>query len=392
MFSVVLGDPSPNIIVFDESHFILKTMTKKFVVQARAVPYLLHFKFEAGTSRGVLTAKESFLVECSSPDFPGFKGYGEAGPLPGLSIDDVPDFGVQFAVLLQSLDGVRFSTDTDDLLLQLKAIVPDRFPSMRFALETALLDLVHGGKRKILPNEFYEKRRSIPINGLVWMNDFKHMWQQIETKIADEYRCIKIKIGAIDFSQECDLLGMIREKFPASEISIRVDANGAFTAEEALGKLMRLSAYDIHSIEQPIKAGNVAEMARICAESPVPVALDEELIGIYSVEEKIALLTSIRPQYIILKPTLLGGIQASKEWIQLAEGLGIGWWITSALEGNIGLNSIAQFTSTYLPKMPQGLGTGQLYQNNIASPLYISDGHLIYGPSDGWEDIGSLFS
>jgi len=367
-------------------------MKNSFTVKARFIPYTLRFKFEAGTSRGVLTTKQNYLVECKSENFPGCFGYGEAGPLVGLSVDDIPDFDVHLNHLVHALEGLRFSTKPEELLFQLKDTVPAQFPSMRFALETALLDLIHGGKRRILANHFYDKQTPIPINGLVWMGEKEAMWKQVEEKLAAGFTCIKIKIGALDFDQECALLGLIREQFPSSGITIRVDANGAFSPEEAMDKLKRLASYGIHSIEQPIRQGNVVDMARLCAHSPVPIALDEELIGVDTLEEKIKLLKAIRPQFIILKPTLLGGLLSSKEWIDIAEELGIGWWITSALEGNIGLNAVAQFTATYAPNMPQGLGTGQLYHNNISSPLSIVNGTLIYGEQTEWGDIAGLFS
>jgi o-succinylbenzoate synthase len=307
-------------------------------------------------------------------------------------VDDRPDFEIHLNHLLQGLEGIRFSIQPEELLLQVKEIVPAQFPSMRFALETALLDLIHGGKRRIVPNDFYDKGTPIPINGLVWMGDREDMWKQIEEKLAAGFECIKIKIGAIDFDQECVLLELIREQFQSTDISIRVDANGAFSPKEAMQKLQRLASYEIHSIEQPIRQGNLKEMARLCADSPVPIALDEELIGIISLADKIKLLKTIRPQFIILKPTLLGGLLSTKEWITIAEELGIGWWITSALEGNIGLNAVAQFTATYVTDLPQGLGTGQLYHNNISSPLTISKGTLTYGKHSKWGDIAALFS
>jgi len=367
-------------------------MNSDFTVKAKFIPYTLRFKFEAGTSRGVLTEKNNYILECSSDNFSGCRGYGEAGPLQGLSVDDIPDFDIHLNKLLRDLESVRFSIYPEELLRQVERFVPDQFPSIRFALETALLDLIHGGKRRILPNNFYDKGTPIPINGLVWMGDRDSMWKQVKEKLAAGFDCIKIKIGALDFNQECELLGHIREQFPANTISIRVDANGAFSPEEAMEKLDRLAYFDIHSIEQPIRQGNIAEMSRLCRESPVPIALDEELIGIDSLGDKIKLLTAIRPQFIILKPTLLGGLLSSKEWIDVAEEMGIGWWITSALEGNIGLNAVAQFTATYTPNMPQGLGTGQLYHNNISSPLSIVKGTLIYGEQTDWGDIAGLFS
>lgn len=367
-------------------------MNSHFTVRAKFIPYTLQFRFEAGTSRGVLTKKQNYFVECRSRHFPGCEGYGEAGPLLGLSVDDIPDFEIHLNKILQDLESVRFSIHPEELLRQVENFVPTQFPSIRFALETALLDLIHGGNRRILPNDFYDKGVPIPINGLVWMGDRDAMWKQVEEKLSAGFDCIKIKIGALDFNQECELLRHIREQFPANTISIRVDANGAFSPIEAMGKLQQLASFDIHSIEQPIRQGNIEEMSRLCRESPVPIALDEELIGVVSISDKRRLLEAIRPQYIILKPTLLGGLLSSREWISIAEDMGVGWWITSALEGNIGLNAVAQFTATYATGLPQGLGTGQLYHNNILSPLTISEGTLFYGAQSDWGDISGLFS
>lgn len=367
-------------------------MKSSFRVKARFVSYTLKFKFDAGTSRGVLTKKKNYFVVCRSDNFPGWVGYGEAGPLVGLSIDDIPDFDIHLNNILQEVEKENFSTQPDELLQQVEKIVPTHFPSVRFAMETAMLDLIHGGKRRIMPNDFYDKKAHIPINGLVWMGDRDTMWKQVEEKLAAGFDCIKIKIGALDFNQECELLGLIRKRFPSPDVLIRVDANGAFSPDDAIGKLQQLAIYNLHSIEQPIRQGNIKEMSRLCLESPIPIALDEELIGINSLADKIKILKTIRPQFIILKPTLLGGLLASQEWISIAEKLDIGWWITSALESNIGLNAIAQFTATYATGLPQGLGTGQLYDNNISSPLTISKGTLSYGKQTDWGDIAGLFS
>jgi len=348
-------------------------------------PHLLKFRFEAGTSRGALTEKTSFLVSAFESEREQVKGWGEAGPLPKLSEDDIPDFEHRLADLCQRLSGEDIPKDKSEIITWVEAHIPNELPSIRFAFETALLDLLYGGNKKILNNPFYDQGRAIPINGLIWMGSEAFMLEQIDKKLADGFDCIKMKIGAIDFEQECALLGYIRDQYTSEEITIRVDANGAFQADEAMGKLQRLAAYDLHSIEQPIRQGQADQMKELCAHTPLPIALDEELIGVHDLTTKRALLETIRPQYIILKPTLLGGIKASEEWIDTAENLGIGWWITSALESNIGLNAIAQFTATREVQMPQGLGTGQLYQNNFTSPLTIEKGKLYYQKEKKWD-------
>ena len=273
------------------------------------------------------------------------------------------------------------------------------FPSIRFGLEMALIDLgmdgyveIRGnkgntgnrGERILFPSDFTEGKDSIEINGLVWMGSFDFMRQQIIDKIESGFKCIKLKIGAMDFTEELNLIKSIRNEFSAKDIEIRVDANGAFKQTEALEKLNRLAEFGLHSIEQPIRQGFWDEMTNLCASSPLPIALDEELIGINEIKEKEKLLKTIRPQFIILKPSLLGGFKASEEWIDLAEKNNIGWWVTSALESNIGLNAIAQWTYTLKNKMPQGLGTGKLYLNNLDSPLKINNGKLNYRPQILW--------
>lgn len=366
-------------------------MKDQFTVSASYVPLTLKFKFEAGTSRGVLNTKENYLIRLTSSLFPGISGVGEAGPLVGLSIDHRADFEECLKKILRQIEEKTFSPQPEMVLKELRECIPIGFPSILFALETAMLDLLHGGKRRIGANGFFDARQLIPINGLVWMGDQAFMQKQIEEKLEAGYSCIKMKMGAIDFDTECGLLAAIRKRYSKDEITLRVDANGAFTPQEAMGKLERLSAYHIHSIEQPIKQGQWEEMARLCEHSPVAIALDEELIGINTLQGKADLLDTLNPSYIILKPTLVGGISASRTWIQQAEQRGIGWWMTSALESNIGLNAIAQLTSSYNVDMPQGLGTGQLYHNNIASPLRIDKGNLWYDKKGGWEDIQPLF-
>jgi o-succinylbenzoate synthase len=330
----------------------------------------LKFKFRAGTSRGILTERDCFLISISKKNAPTIIGIGEASPLRGLSIEYGEGFEKQVDFFCKKL------TSELNEFADIYTLIPSKFPSLRFAFETALLDLQHGGKRLIFKNEFSQNEKGIPINGLVWMGDEEFMQKQIEAKLEQGFTCIKMKIGAIDFETEFKLLTSIRKKYTQEQITLRVDANGAFSFEEAKEKLARLAKLGIHSIEQPIMAGQIKAMRELCQQNPLDIALDEELIGITDLAKKRDLLHQIKPQYIILKPTLLGGIAATKEWIQVAESMHINWWITSALESNIGLNAIAQFTAQYPVKIPQGLGTGQLYQNNIDSNLLIKEGQL----------------
>ncbi len=346
--------------------------------------HILDFKFDAGTSRGVLKQKETFYIAAWERDSPNVIGYGEAGPLPKLSIDDLPDFELILRSIIDQLNVAVLSLEPTALNDLVHQYIPDAYPSIMFAIETALLDLRNGGKRLIFDSKFVSKREPIPINGLIWMGDRTFMLEQIDKKLEEGYNCIKMKIGAIDFDQECDLLAYIREKFDKSKITLRVDANGAFSAKEALDKLERLAQFDLHSIEQPIRQGQQELMAYLCKNTPLPIALDEELIGVNGIANKKNLLARINPQYIILKPTLIGGFQACDEWIGLAEEMGIGWWMTSALESNIGLNAIAQYTACFTTDIPQGLGTGQLYHHNIASPLKIEQGTLVYDLNEEW--------
>lgn len=299
-------------------------------------------------------------------------GIGECAPLKGLSIDDRPDFEDKLNETCLLLNKGDFPTD-----LHL-------FPSIMFGLEMAQMDLKNGGERVLFTSPFTEGTDSIRINGLVWMGGLEFMKQQIKEKIAKGFRCIKLKIGALNFDEELGLIKEVRKEFGTDDIEIRVDANGAFTPKEAPYKLKRLAELKLHSIEQPIRAGQWDEMASLCSQSPLPIALDEELIGVHSPEDKKRLLSFIRPQYIILKPGLLGGFAASKEWINIAEANNAGWWVTSALESNIGLNAIAQWTFILGSELYQGLGTGQLFSNNFDSPLFIESGLLRYDPHGSW--------
>lgn len=336
--------------------------------------HILSFKFEAKTSRGILQNHDTYYIKLWDTDQPDIVGIGEAAPLNGLSIDYRADFETyldQFTSNLEIWDDNLFS----------------QFPSIRFGLETAIIDMKNGGKKILFDNDFSKGNSSIKINGLVWMADKVTMKKRIRANIEKGYTTLKLKIGAIEFEEELELLDSIRKEFTQKEIAIRLDANGAFKPKDAVAKLEQLANYTIDSIEQPIKQGQIEEMARLCEQTPIPIALDEELIGIYFKEDKTKLLTTINPQFIILKPTLVGGLKASKEWISEAEKLKIGWWFTSALESNIGLNAISQYASNFKNPLPQGLGTGNLYFNNISSPLCIENGHLKYNIAQKWDDI-----
>ena len=340
-------------------------------MKATYFKHQLQFKRPSGTSRGVLTYKETWFIQLENTTR---QGIGECGMFKGLSIDDRQDFEAKLAWTCEHIN-----LGLDVLLAELI-----EFPSIQFGLEMAFLSVSHQNQFELFPSDFTKGKDSIPINGLIWMGDPVFMKQQIKDKLTSGFSCIKLKIGAIDFDKELELMRSIRQEFDADTIEIRVDANGAFKPNEALEKLKRLSDYNLHSVEQPIRQGQVDDMAQLCSETPLPVALDEELIGVFSVTEKQFLLQTIKPQYIILKPTLVGGFKGSQEWITLAESNQIGWWVTSALESNIGLNAIAQWTYTLESPLPQGLGTGGLFTNNIQSPLVVDSGQLVYDLKTKW--------
>lgn len=346
--------------------------------------YTLRFRFEAGTSRGILTEKTSYFVRIYDTDNPAIVGIGECGPLKGLSFDDRPDFKDRLTEVCTYFNKLDLQLFTWNIPIILNQLIGQQLPSVLFGFETAMHDFLTGGQRIIREGEFVHGRRSLPINGLIWMGSAESMRQQIDEKLSAGYKTLKLKIGAIDFEKECALLAYIREQYSPEQVTLRVDANGAFSTDEAMSKLERLAQFDLHSIEQPIRAGQPDQIAHLCRHSPVPIALDEELIGHMEYVDKFRLLKKIQPHYIILKPSLLGGMRHSDEWIELANRLGIGWWVTSALESNIGLNAIAQYTAQLKPSLPQGLGTGQLYQNNFDSPLHINHGILFYEPSASW--------
>ncbi len=348
-------------------------------------PHTLRFRSKAGTSRGVLTEKTSWILRITDSEQPGIFGIGECGPLRGLSIDDIPDFETQLASVCELFNELDLEVFPFNLGIILDQIVPVHLPSIRFGIEMALLDIMNGGQRVYFDNNFTRGQNGIPMNGLVWMGSYDYMMEQVEQKLDQGYTTLKMKVGAIDFTQECRILSRIRSRYSANEITLRVDANGAFPIADAMSKLGELAEFKLHSIEQPIRAGQVDCMAELCEISPVPIALDEELIGIVDYRKKYALAKKIKPQYVILKPTLLGGFRHTKEWIEIANRLNIPWWITSALESNIGLSAIAQFTASFDNKLPQGLGTGQLYHNNFPSPLTIKSGYLFTESAGEWD-------
>ncbi|WP_053992988.1 o-succinylbenzoate synthase [Mangrovimonas sp. TPBH4] len=333
--------------------------------------YILNFKQPSGTSRGILRTKETWFIVLESE---GKRGIGECGILRGLSADDCPDYQQQ----------LQWTCNNIELGLEVLLEKNGEFPSIQFGLEMAFRSLASTSPFLLFETNFTKGTDAISINGLIWMGNEAFMKQQIVAKIEAGFGCIKMKIGAIDFDTEISLLQSIRKEFSSKDIELRVDANGAFTPEEALEKLKRLSDLDLHSIEQPIKPGQFEEMAALCEKTPLPIALDEELIGVYDSKERAKLLDEIKPQFIILKPSFIGGYHGSEEWIKMAEERQMGWWVTSALESNVGLNAIAQWTYTLNQDLPQGLGTGSLFTNNIESPLEVKKGALHYNNTLHW--------
>jgi len=341
-------------------------------MEARYFKHSLQFKRPSGTSRGILINKYSWFIEFTENDK---KGVGECSLLSGLSYDDTPGFENQLALLCSAINQ---RTPLPDL---------QQWPAIRMGYEMALLDLAQDQPFELYPSDFSNGKDCIPINGLVWMGTFDYMSQQIKSLLEKGFDCIKLKIGAIHFEEELALLTQIRKEFDAKEVKLRVDANGAFAPGDALEKLKRLSDFDLHSIEQPIAVNQWQAMRYLSEKSPLPIALDEELIGRFSEEECLTLLDVIQPAFIILKPSLLGGFRASSQWIQWAERQGIGWWVTSALESNVGLNAIAQWTYQQEYKGHQGLGTGSLFTNNFESPLVIKKGCLWVDNLISWNKL-----
>ncbi len=336
--------------------FVILT-TRITMKKAKYFQHMLEFKRPGGTSRGVLHTKETFILEISEDDR---KGTGECGLFRGLSPDDVPDYEQKLKWLCDNINAEEFVIE-DNLR---------KYPSIWFGYEQAMRNL-KSGTNIYFPGDFTAGKSAIKINGLIWMGDAEFMTEQISDKLSQGFSCLKLKIG-VNWNEEKEIIRELRLKFPADQLELRVDANGAFSFEEAENVLAELKDFQIHSIEQPIKAGQIDKMAALCAETPTPIALDEELIGITGYENRKKLLETIQSQFIILKPTLIGGFSGTDEWINLAESLKIGWWITSALESNIGLNAIAQYTAEKNNPMPQGLGTGGLFTNNFESSLELN--------------------
>ncbi len=342
------------------------------MIRAAYAPYKLRFISPAVTSRSVMLHKDAFFLKVWDDECPDCFGVGECALFRGLGADDRPGYEERVALLCRE---VNAGVPVSDL---------SAWGSVLFGWETAVSDFANGGRRIPFPSAFSAGEEEIPINGLVWMGTGQEMAGRIRDKLDAGFRCVKLKIGGIGFDSELELLRDIRKRFSAESLELRLDANGAFSPAEALTRIDALSRFGIHSIEQPIRRGQYAEMARICRESPVDIALDEELIGLTSTADKERMLDAIRPRYVILKPSLCGGFASADEWIRLARDRGIGWWATSALESNIGLNAIAQWVSSYHPDIPQGLGTGMLYSNNVESPLRQERDVLLSDTSGRW--------
>ncbi|MDI9626641.1 MAG: o-succinylbenzoate synthase [Bacteroidales bacterium] len=345
------------------------------------VPYTLKFKNPAGTSRGVYIDHKVWYIIFKNCNNPSHIGIGECAPLPDLSCDYSDEYEEQLKSFCKTVEEKQL---VDSASLK-------NYPSILFGLETAMRHYQQQSWQ-LWDTRFSRGEEGIKINGLIWMGDFSEMKSRIEAALEKGFRCIKLKIGAIDFNKEIELLKYIRQQFTPEELELRVDANGGFSYHDVLVKLNQLAELNIHSIEQPIKAGLQKDMSYLCRNSLIPIALDEELIGINSYVEKKSLLTTINPQYIILKPSLHGGISGCEEWISIAEELGIGYWITSALESNIGLNSISQWCSTLNISIPQGLGTGSLYLNNTPLPLEIKGEYLWFDPEGSFPGINKIIN
>lgn len=343
--------------------------------------HTLIFKKPAGTSRGRLRTKTVFFIRLADRRRSNRIGLGECAPWPGLSLDDRPDFEAKLAAVCEELNR-RCPPEEMDLT---------DFPALAFGLEMAWRDWQHGGIRQLFDNDFSRRGRRIPIHGLIWMGSPEDMLRQVHHKVSQGHTCLKLKIGALDFAAECSLLSDIRHHYPPDQIELRLDANGAFSREFAFEHLSELAQFQIHSIEQPLKPGQSQDMAKLRHHSPIDLALDEELIGVTTQARKRELLETIKPHYLVLKPALLGGFAAAEAWIALAQELGIGWWVNSALESNIGLNALGQWVSSLNPTAIQGLGTGQLYTNNIPSPIRPTRGALIYDQTLTW-DVSTIMA
>ena len=351
------------------------------MLRARWIEHTLRPRFELGTSKGPITARTVWYLMAWHRDRPEVQGFGEAALFPGHSKEFPADVRTKL---------LELCADTSNWEQRLRTDLVD-VPSVRFAVEQCLRDLEAGGSKMLFPSEFTLGRQAIPINGLVWMGDKATMKQRIREQIDGGYSTVKMKIGAIGIEDELTLLKNVRAEYKAADLTLRVDANGAFSAQQAPEVLKRLADLQVHSIEQPVAPGLYEVMTELCADPPIPIALDEDLIGANTHDAKVDLLDNVRPQYIVIKPSLVGGWAAAQEWIDLAKARNIGWWITSALESSIGLNAIAQYTATLNVSMAQGLGTGKVYANNIPSPLLAEKGFLHYRPEAEW-DLSALSS
>jgi len=343
------------------------------MLKAKWFKHTLVFNRPAGTSRGVLNIKDSYFIKLTHTSNK-IIAWGECGVLKGLSYDDRSGYEEKLTEVCSNINNAQ-----NYLISGLK-----EWPSIYFGLEMALRDYETGGNRHLFQNKFTAGIKPIPINGLIWMGSYDFMHAQIQEKLSQGFKCLKLKIGALNFSKEVALLKLIRKNFSADQLELRVDANGAFNPLDVREKLVELSQFNLHSIEQPIAVNQWTQMTELCAQNIIPIALDEELIGITDITTKRNLLEQIKPQYIILKPSLIGGFKGSLEWINLAKRANINWWVTSALESNLGLNAIAQWTASLDNDLPQGLGTGNLYNNNIPSPLKSNKGFLYHDINSSW--------
>lgn len=355
-------------------------------LQAEFAKRTFHFGFDARTSRGQMRERHCWFLTLTD-DLQHAKGIGEAAPLPGLSKETPEEVELQLQNIVDKINMGYLTGKAFNSLNAIQALFPDVYASsVRTALEMALLDLNNGGKKILFDNAFSRREAGIPTNGLIWIGGLDSMLQQVAIKMDEGYRTLKIKIGSLDFEKEIDILQYIKRKYFRENITIRLDANGAFKPNEVFYKLNELSRWGIHSIEQPIMPGQHDLMAEVCRKSPVPIALDEDVIGNHSTAEKKKIIEQIKPQFLILKPSLTGGFKETAEWIQLAENQNVGWWMTSALESSIGLNAVAQFTAQYPVTIPQGLGTGKIYTDNILSPLEVGKGELRLDKKSKWDD------
>jgi L-alanine-DL-glutamate epimerase-like enolase superfamily enzyme len=345
------------------------------MIKARTAYREFQFLRPANTSRGNYLKKSVHFIILYYTDDPSIAGIGECSLFPGLSFDDKKGFEIRLNQTIERINQGDFGADP----------TLSDWPSINFALETAWKDIRVNGSKVLYPSRFTEGKDSIGINGLIWMGSREDILKQIRHKLEDGFSCLKLKVGALNFDDELELLEILRREYPADELEIRVDANGAFKPRQAQEMIKRLSEFDIHSIEQPIPKGHVETMASLCASSPIPIALDEELIGKHTLHDRRVVMDFIKPQYIVLKPGLLGGLSSCAEWIRLAAESKTGWWITSSLETNIGLNAIAQWTYTLKNAMAQGLSTGSLYAGNFHSPLYLYGERLYHDPEIKWD-------